>query len=193
MQFVKVLRTGRFTSLCREASPEEIAALPEAVAEATERRPAWRSPSSLAPSRPFFFGWPVVLAVMIPAVALRLLNDFPLELIGQRMVYALDSFPLVAVPVFIFVGNLMNQAGITERIYRFAHTLVGRVPAASRRSTSSASLVFSGMCGAALADIGGLGRIEIRAMATHGFKPRLRRRDHLRLRDRRADLPATSR
>ena len=76
----------------------------------------------------FMLGWPVVLAVMIPAVAYVLLNDFPIELIGQRMVYALDSFPLVAVPVFIFVGNLMNQAGITERIYRFATTLVGPRP-----------------------------------------------------------------
>ena len=70
----------------------------------------------------------LVLAVMIPAIIYVLWNGFPIELIGQRMAYALDSFPLVAVPVFIFVGNLMNQSGITERIYRFATTLVGRVP-----------------------------------------------------------------
>jgi tripartite ATP-independent transporter DctM subunit len=118
----------------------------------------------------FLFGWPVVLAIMIPAVAYVLLNDFPIELIGQRMVYALDSFPLVAVPVFIFVGNLMNQAGITERIYRFATTLVGRVHGGLAQVNIVGSLIFSGMSGAALADIGGLGRIEIKAMSSHGFK-----------------------
>src|SRR3712207_5135225 len=108
----------------------------------------------------FTLGWPVVFAVMIPAIAYVVLNDFPLELIGQRMVYALDSFPRVAVPVFIFVGNLMNQAGITERIYRFATTLVGRGHGGLAQVNIVGSLIFSGMSGAALADIGGLGRIE---------------------------------
>jgi tripartite ATP-independent transporter DctM subunit len=118
----------------------------------------------------FLLGWPVVLAVMIPAVVYVLWNGFPIELIGQRMAYALDSFPLVAVPVFIFVGNLMNQSGITEVIYRFATTLVGRVHGGLAQVNIVGSLIFSGMSGAALADIGGLGRIEVKAMASHGFK-----------------------
>jgi tripartite ATP-independent transporter DctM subunit len=118
----------------------------------------------------FLLGWPVVLAVMIPAVVYVLWNGFPIELIGQRMAYALDSFPLVAVPVFIFVGNLMNQSGITEVIYRFATTLVGRVHGGLAQVNIVGSLIFSGMSGAALADIGGLGRIEVKAMSSHGFK-----------------------
>lgn len=118
----------------------------------------------------FLLGWPVVLAVMIPAVVYVLWNGFPIELIGQRMAYALDSFPLVAVPVFIFVGNLMNQSGITEVIYRFATTLVARVHGGLAQVNIVGSLIFSGMSGAALADIGGLGRIEVKAMASHGFK-----------------------
>jgi tripartite ATP-independent transporter DctM subunit len=85
------------------------------------------------------------------------------------MTYALDSFPLVAVPVFIFVGSLMNQAGITSHIYKFAHTLGGRVPGGLAQVNVIGSLVFSGTSGAALADIGGLGRIEIRAMTRAGF------------------------
>jgi tripartite ATP-independent transporter DctM subunit len=118
----------------------------------------------------FLLGWPVVLAVMIPAVVYVLWNGFPIELIGQRMAYALDSFPLVAVPVFIFVGNLMNQSGITEVIYRFATTLVSRIHGGLAQVNIVGSLIFSGMSGAALADIGGLGRIEVKAMASHGFK-----------------------
>lgn len=118
----------------------------------------------------FLLGWPVVLAILVPSVVYILVNDVPIELIGQRMAYALDSFPLVAVPVFIFVGNLMNQAGVTERIFRFADTLVGRVPGGLAQVNVFSSLIFSGMSGAALADVGGLGRIEIKAMVARGFR-----------------------
>jgi tripartite ATP-independent transporter DctM subunit len=117
----------------------------------------------------FALGWPVVLAILIPSVVYVLLNDIPIVLIGQRMSYALDSFPLVAVPIFIFVGSIMNQAGITERIFRFASTLVGRVPGGLGQVNVLSSLIFSGMSGAALADVGGLGRIQVKAMAARGF------------------------
>lgn len=117
----------------------------------------------------FIFGFPVVVAIAVPALLYVVLSGFPLELVAQRMTYALDSFPLVAVPVFIFVGSLMNQSGITSHIYRFAHTLGGRVPGGLAQVNVIGSLVFSGTSGAALADIGGLGRIEIRAMVRAGF------------------------
>ncbi|MDE0924905.1 TRAP transporter large permease [Aurantimonas coralicida] len=117
----------------------------------------------------FLLGWPVVLAILIPSVLYVLFGNIPIELIGQRMSYALDSFPLVAVPIFIFVGNLMNQAGITERIFKFADTLVGRVPGGLGQVNVVSSLIFSGMSGAALADVGGLGKIEVKAMAERGF------------------------
>ena len=118
----------------------------------------------------FLLGWPVVLSILGPSVVYVLMHDLPIELIGQRMSYALDSFPLVAVPVFIFVGNLMNQAGVTERIFRFADTLVGRIPGGLAQVNVFASLIFSGMSGAALADVGGLGRIEVKAMTARGFR-----------------------
>ena len=117
----------------------------------------------------FLFGFPVVLAIAVPAIIYVFVADIPLELVAQRMTYALDSFPLVAVPVFIFVGSLMNQSGITSDIYRFAHTLAGRVPGGLAQVNVVGSLIFSGISGAALADIGGLGRIEVRAMIRAGF------------------------
>jgi tripartite ATP-independent transporter DctM subunit len=64
----------------------------------------------------------------------------------------------------------MNQAGVTERIFRFADTLVGRIPGGLAQVNVFASLIFSGMSGAALADVGGLGRIEIKAMSARGFR-----------------------
>jgi tripartite ATP-independent transporter DctM subunit len=117
----------------------------------------------------FILGFPVVVAIAVPALLYVILAGFPIELIAQRMTYALDSFPLVAVPVFIFVGSLMNQSGITSDIYRFAHTLAGRAPGGLAQVNIVGSLIFSGTSGAALADIGGLGRIEIRAMVNAGF------------------------
>lgn len=117
----------------------------------------------------FILGFPVVVALAVPAMVYIILAGFPLELVAQRMTYALDSFPLVAVPVFIFAGSLMNQSGVTNHIFRFALTLAGRVPGGLAQVNVVGSLVFSGMSGSALADIAGLGRIQIKAMTEAGF------------------------
>ncbi|MFC3284797.1 TRAP transporter large permease [Litchfieldella rifensis] len=117
----------------------------------------------------FLLGFPVVYAILLPGIVYILVEGFPLGLLGQRITYALDSFPLVAVPIFIFVGNLMNLSGVTDRIFRFADTLVGRAPGGLAQVNIFSSLIFSGMSGAALADVGGLGKIEIEAMRKRGF------------------------
>lgn len=119
----------------------------------------------------FLLGFPVVLAIAIPSIVYILCNGLPLEMIAQRTLYALDSFPLVAVPVFLFVGSLMNAAGISKYIYRFADTAVGRLPGGLAQVNIFGSLVFAGMSGSALADIGGIGRIEIDAMRKKGYSP----------------------
>lgn len=117
----------------------------------------------------FMAGFPVVYAILLPSIGYVLAEGLPWGLLAQRITYALDSFPLVAVPIFIFVGNLMNSAGITDRIFRFADTLVGRAPGGLAQVNIFSSLIFSGMSGAALADVGGLGKIEIAAMKKRGF------------------------
>lgn len=117
----------------------------------------------------FMIGFPVVYAILLPGIVYILIEGFPLGLLAQRITYALDSFPLVAVPIFIFVGNLMNLSGVTDRIFRFADTLVGRAPGGLAQVNIFSSLIFSGMSGAALADVGGLGKIEIEAMRKRGF------------------------
>ncbi len=117
----------------------------------------------------FVLGFPVAIAIALPSIVYGLAMGFPFEMVSQRMKYALDSFPLVAVPVFILVGNLMNSAGISRRIFAFADTVVGRFPGGLAQVNIFASLIFSGISGAALADIGGLGKIEIQAMRERGF------------------------
>ena len=95
----------------------------------------------------FVAGFPVVLAIGIPSLIYIILNDLPLEFVAQRTLYAMDSFPLIAVPVFLFVGSLMNSAGISKYIYKFADTAVGRLPGGLAQVNIFGSLVFAGMSG----------------------------------------------
>lgn len=88
----------------------------------------------------------------------------------HRMAGGVDSFPLLAVPFFILAGNLMNSAGITNRIYDFAVALVGWLKGGLGHVNVVGSVIFAGMSGTAVADAGGLGTIEIKAMRDHGYK-----------------------
>ena len=117
----------------------------------------------------FLLGFPVVLAIGLPCLVYLFANGIPADMVAQRMLYSLDPFPLIAVPVFLFVGSIMNCSGISHYIYKFADTAVGRLPGGLAQVNIFGSLVFSGISGSALADIGGLGRIEIDAMREKGF------------------------
>jgi tripartite ATP-independent transporter DctM subunit len=117
----------------------------------------------------FLIGFPVMVAMSIPTVLYIIVHGIPIEVIAQRFHYALDSFPLLAIPVFIFAGNLMTSAGISKRIFNFADICVGKMHGGLGQVTIFASLIFAGMSGAALADIGGLGQITIKEMKDKGF------------------------
>jgi tripartite ATP-independent transporter DctM subunit len=87
----------------------------------------------------------------------------------HRMAGGLDSFPLLAVPFFILAGNLMNSAGITNRIYDFAVASCGWMRGGLAHVNIFGSVIFAGMSGTAIADAAGLGTIEIKAMQDHGY------------------------
>jgi TRAP-type C4-dicarboxylate transport system permease large subunit len=87
----------------------------------------------------------------------------------HRMIGGIDSFPLLAVPFFILAGNLMNNAGITNRIYNFALALVGWLKGGLGHVNVIGSVIFAGMSGTAIADAAGLGTVEIKAMKDHGY------------------------
>jgi len=115
-------------------------------------------------------GIPVAIA-MAGASLLYVLfaGSVPAFVVIHRMVSGIDSFPLLAVPFFILAGNLMNNAGITNRIYNFALALVGWMKGGLGHVNVVGSVVFAGMSGAAIADAAGLGTIEIKAMKDHGY------------------------
>ncbi len=94
----------------------------------------------------------------------------PPFVVVHRMISGIDSFPLLAVPFFILAGNLMNNAGITNRIYNFALSLVGWLKGGLGHVNIIGSVIFAGMSGTAIADAAGLGTIEIKAMRDHGYE-----------------------
>jgi tripartite ATP-independent transporter DctM subunit len=97
-------------------------------------------------------------------------SSVPDVVLVHRMVNGVDSFPLLAIPFFIMAGNLMNSAGITKRIFNFALALVGWMRGGLGHVNVIGSVIFAGMSGAAVADAGGLGTIEIKAMRDHGYE-----------------------
>ncbi len=97
---------------------------------------------------------------------LSMVPDF---VVLHRMAGGVDSFPLIAVPFFILAGNLMNTAGITNRIYDFAVAAVGWLRGGLGHVNVVGSVIFAGMSGTAVADAGGLGTIEIKAMRDHNY------------------------
>jgi TRAP-type C4-dicarboxylate transport system permease large subunit len=115
-------------------------------------------------------GVPVAIAMAGSAlVYIVLTGELPPFVVVHRMISGIDSFPLLAVPFFIMAGNLMNHAGITNRIYNFALSLVGWMKGGLGHVNIIGSVIFAGMSGTAIADAAGLGTIEIKAMRDHGY------------------------
>ncbi len=117
-----------------------------------------------------FLGVPIVFSIGATTLfGLIQHSGVPLTIMIQRMVNGLDSFPFLAIPLFILVGNLMNQAGITDKIFTFALSLVGHIRGSLAHVNVVASIIFAGVSGVAQADAAGLGVIEMQAMDKAGY------------------------
>src|SRR5258706_12954991 len=115
-------------------------------------------------------GVPVFIALAGSSfIYTHFIAELPDFVILHRMAGGIDSFPLLALPFFILAGNLMNSAGITNRIYDFAVALAGWTRGGLAHVNIIGSMIFAGMSGTAIADAAGLGTIEIQAMTDHGY------------------------
>lgn len=97
--------------------------------------------------------------------------DIPIEVLSHRMTGSLFSFVLLALPAFLLAGRMFNGAGITDRIFDFAISLVGRIRGGLAQANAAASMMFASMSGTAVGDAGGLGAIEIEMMKKAGYRP----------------------
>ena len=125
----------------------------------------------------YFVGWlgliianmPVAFSLIVMGLSWLVIEGQALTSAPQRLIGGIDSFPLLAVPCFILAGIAMNTGGVTERIYGFARALVGHFTGGLGHVNVTGSLIFSGMSGSAIADAGGLGLLEIKAMKEDGY------------------------
>ena len=88
---------------------------------------------------------------------------------AERMYAGVAYFPLLAIPLFILAGNLMNVGGITERLFLFSQCLVGHIKGGLGHVNVLASMIFAGMSSSAMADAVSLGLVEIDAICKAGY------------------------
>ena len=115
-------------------------------------------------------GVPVCAAMGVGAFLGLALIDAPFDTFPRYVLADVRSVPLLAIPFFILAGNLMNRFGLTRRIFDFIQTLVGAFTAGLAQVTVLSSVVFAGISGSALADIAGLGTMQIETMRRAGYR-----------------------
>ena len=114
-------------------------------------------------------GVPIAFALGISAAATMIYDSLPLMLVVQRIASGITVFSLLAIPFFIFAGELMLFGGIAERLVRFAGTLVGHIRGGLGLVNVLASMLFGGISGSAVADTSALGAILIPLMKKKGY------------------------
>lgn len=115
-------------------------------------------------------GVPMSFSMLTGSVWFMLSSGMPQTLMIQRLIMAVgDSFSMLAIPFFMLVGTIMNAGGVATRIFDFCNTLVGHIPGGLGHVNVFCSVIFAGMSGSALADTGGIGAIELKAMKDQGF------------------------
>ena len=117
------------------------------------------------------FSIPVIPSLGLASVLTLAMTNGGFKIISVSLgtINALNSFTLLALPMFLFTGKIMNEGGITTRIFNFARKIVGWLPGGMAMVNIFASMVFGGMSGTSTADAGGLGAIEIKAMREDGY------------------------
>jgi tripartite ATP-independent transporter DctM subunit len=114
-------------------------------------------------------GVPLFASMGLAAYAFVSLGGLTSSIIPQKIAQSANSFPILAAPLFILMGYIMNSAGITERIFAFATSTVGWLRGGLCHANILASVIFAGMSGSAVADAAGVGTLEIKAMRDEGY------------------------
>ena len=112
---------------------------------------------------------PIGFSLGLASLTVMVIKDIPLITISQKMFSGVDSFPLLAVPFFILAGDMMDAGGISLRLVRFAHTLVGHIRGGLAHVAVMASMFFAGISGSSIADTAAVGSIMIPAMNKSGY------------------------
>ena len=117
------------------------------------------------------FGAPIYLSLLCSGLSYVFIHGgIDNMAVMAKMYGSLNNFVLLAIPMFMMAGIIMNQGGITDRIFGFCRSVLGHFPGGLAYVNILSSFIFSGMSGSALADVGGLGAVEIKAMLDEGYE-----------------------
>ena len=117
-------------------------------------------------------GVPIAVALGLASIFCAVfIMDIPVSIITQRIFSGIDSFTLMAIPLFIVAGNAMNQGGTTKKIVNFANCFVGSFKGGLAQVNILSSMLFGGMSGSAVADTSSIGGMLIPSMKDQGYEP----------------------
>ncbi len=114
-------------------------------------------------------GVPIPFALGGASMAVIVYDGLPLTIMAQQAYRALDSFVMLAVPFFLFIGILMNASAITARLLEFTGAMFGRTQGALAKINVVVSMLFGGLSGSSVADVAGIGAVLIPAMIEEGY------------------------
>jgi tripartite ATP-independent transporter DctM subunit len=118
----------------------------------------------------FILGVPIAVAIGLASViGIQAQGNLPLLLIAQRMFTGIDSFPLMAIPLFILAGNLMSAGGISHRLVELAKSLVGGIQGGLACTCVLTCMLFASVSGSSVATTFAIGAILIPAMVKHNY------------------------
>jgi len=118
-------------------------------------------------------GLPIGIALALSSlIGLEFFSAVPIEIAAQRMIAGIRSFSLLAIPLYVFAGALMNASGITQRLIDFANVFVGSIRGGLGHVTVVTTAIFGGISGSQVADTSSVGRIMIPQMVQRGYTPR---------------------
>ncbi|ORC36977.1 hypothetical protein B4O97_04960 [Marispirochaeta aestuarii] len=117
----------------------------------------------------FLFGMPISIAMITSSFVYIGLKGMDLGFMAMQMFSGLDNFVLIAIPMFILTAEIMNRTSVADRIFNFCKALVGYIPGGLGHVNIATSILFAGMSGSAVADVGGIGNLNYEAMVEEGF------------------------
>lgn len=117
-------------------------------------------------------GVPIAFSIGLAVLAVLVYSDLSVLVFVQRIANAADNFALLAIPLFILAGELMNRGGMTLRLVDFAQAVIGHIRGGLGHSCVLASLIFANVSGSAVADTTAVGSVMVPAMKNKGYNPR---------------------
>ncbi len=114
-------------------------------------------------------GLPIAFGLGVAALVMAVLSDIPLSIMIEQSIRGVNSFPLLAIPFFILVGEVMSNGGIARRLMELAGALVGFMRGGLGQVAITGSMFFGGISGSAVADTAATGSMMIPSMKQQGY------------------------